>query len=139
MLAYLPIIIPLSLALFIVRAQLLRVAIRELGIEDLHESKFIGAVSGWLSLGGAMVLVMMAFNIKGLLWGVLLVVIGMVLGIAASALVLPFIGQTLALGHLGGEGDKSVAAFNRRYGAYIALAVALIAAVCLYTVFTVRL
>ena len=139
MLAYLPIIIPLSLALFIVRAQLLRVAIRELGIEDLHESKFIGAVSGWLSLGGAMVLVMMAFSIKGLLWGVLLVVIGMVLGIAASALVLPFIGQTLALGHLGGEGDKSVAAFNRRYGAYIALAVALIAAVCLYTVFTVRL
>ena len=139
MLAYLPIIIPLGLALFIVRAQLLRVAIRELGIEDLHESKFIGAVSGWLSLGGAMVLVMMAFSVKGLVWGVLLVVIGMVLGIAASALVLPFIRQTLALGHLGGEGDKSVAAFNRRYGAYIALAVALIAAVCLYTVFTVRL
>jgi hypothetical protein len=139
MITYLPIIIPLGLALFIVRAQLLRVAIRQLGIENLHDSKFVGAVSGWLSLGGAMVLVMMAFSVKGFIWGVLLVVIGLVVGIAASALVLPFIGQTLALGHHGGEGDKSVAAFNRRYGAYIALAVAVIAAVCLYSLFTVRI
>jgi hypothetical protein len=139
MLTSLPILIPFGLALFIVRAQLLRVSIRELGIENLHSSKLIGAVSGWLSLGGAMVLVMAAFSGMGLLWGLALVAIGLAIGIVASALVLPFIGQTLALGHLGGEGDKSVAEFNRRYGAYIALTVAVIAAVCLFSLFTVRI
>jgi hypothetical protein len=139
MLSYTPILIPLGLALFILRAQLLRVAIRELGMENLHASKGLGAASGWASLFGALLLVILAFVTNGLLWGVLLIGMGLALGIVAAALFLPMLGQTNAMGMHGGEGDKSVAAFNRTYGHWLAFAVAGIALLCLYAVMSFRL
>jgi hypothetical protein len=139
MLTYTPILIPLGLALFILRAQLLRVAIRELGMENLHASKGLGAASGWASLFGALLLAALSFATSGLLWGVLLIGIGLVLGVVASALFLPLLGQTNAAGMHGGEGDKSVAAFNRAYGHWLAFAVAGIGALCLYAVLTFRI
>jgi hypothetical protein len=139
MLSYTPILIPLGLALFILRAQLLRVAIRELGMENLHASKGLGAASGWASLFGALLLVILAFVTNGLLWGVLLIGMGLALGIVAAALFLPMLGQTNAMGMHGGEGDKSVAAFNRIYGHWLAFAVAGIALLCLYAVMSFRL
>jgi hypothetical protein len=139
MLSYTPILIPLGLALFILRAQLLRVAIRELGMENLHASKGLGAASGWASLFGALLLAILAFVTNGLLWGVLLIGMGLALGIVAAALFLPMLGQTNAMGMHGGEGDKSVAAFNRIYGHWLAFAVAGIALLCLYAVMSFRL
>jgi hypothetical protein len=139
MLTYTPILIPLGLALFILRAQLLRVAIREFGMENLHASKVLGAASGWASLFGALLLTALAFVTNGLLWGVILIVIGLALGVVAAALFLPVLGQTNAMGMHGGEGDKSVAAFNRNYGHWIAFAVAAIALLCLYSVLTFRI
>jgi hypothetical protein len=133
-----PLIIPLGLALFILRAQLLRVSIRELGMENLHASKALGAASGWASLGGAVALCLLAVVVMGIVWGPVLIVAGLVLGVVASALFLPMLGNTLAMGMHGGEGDKSVAAFNRRYGHWLAFAVAGIALVCLYSVLTFR-
>jgi hypothetical protein len=139
MLATLPILIPLGLALFILRAQILRVAIRAGGMENLHASKALGAASGWVSLVGAMALVASAFMVSGLVWGLAGIVIGLALGVVASALFLPMLGDTLAFGHHGGEGDKSVAEFNRRYGHWIAFAVGGIAALCLYAVLTFQI
>jgi hypothetical protein len=139
MLSYTPILIPLGLALFILRAQLLRVAIRELGPENLHASPALGAASGWASLFGAMLLAALAFVTNGFVWGVILIAIGLALGVVAAALFLTFLGRTLAFGHHGGEGDKSVAAFNRAYGHWIAFTVAGIAVVCLYSVLTFRI
>jgi hypothetical protein len=54
--------------------------------------------------------------------------------VLAAAVFLPMLGNTLAMGHHGGEGDRSVAEFNRRYGHWLAFAVAGIALVCLYAV-----
>jgi hypothetical protein len=139
MLTYTPILIPLGLALFILRAQVLRVAIRELGMENLHASKALGAASGWASLFGAVLLAALAFVTNGLLWGVLLIGIGLALGVVASAVFLPMLGQTNAMGMHGGEGDRSVAAFNRAYGHWLAFAVAGIALLCLYAVMSFRL
>jgi hypothetical protein len=139
MLSYTPILIPLGLALFILRAQLLRVAIRQFGIENLHASKTVGAASGWASLFGAAILTVLAFVTNGLLWGVLLIVIGLALGVVAAAVFLPTLGSTLAMGMHGGEGDKSIAEFNRTYGHWIAFAVAAIALLCLYIVLSFRL
>jgi hypothetical protein len=139
MLTYTPILIPLGLALFILRAQLLRVAIREFGMENLHASKSLGAASGWASLLGALLLAALAFVTNGLLWGVLLIGIGLALGVLASALFLPMLGRTNAMGMHGGDGDRSVAQFNRRYGHWIAFAVAGLALLCLYAVMSFRL
>jgi hypothetical protein len=139
MLTYTPVLIPLGLALFILRAQLLRVAIRELGPENLHASKGLGAASGWASLFGALLLAGLAFVTNGFAWGVLLIGIGLALGVVASALFLPLLGQTNAMGMHGGEGDRSVAAFNRNYGHWIAFAVAGVAVLCLYAVMSFRL
>ncbi len=139
MLTYTPILIPLGLALFILRAQLLRVAIRELGMENIHASKGLGAASGWASLFGGMLLAVLAFVTNGWLWGMILIVIGLALGVVGAAIFLPMLGQTNAMGVHGGEGDRSVAAFNRNYGHWIAFAVAGIALVCLYSVLTFRI
>jgi hypothetical protein len=139
MLSYLPILIPLGLALFILRAQLLRVAIREDGIDNLHDSKVIGAASGWASLFGAIILMVCAIIAQGAMWGLLLVVIGLALGVVGSAVFLPTLGSTNLMGHHGGEGNRSIADFNRRYGPGIAFAVAAIALLCLYVVLTFRL
>jgi hypothetical protein len=139
MLTYTPILISLGLALFILRAQLLRVAIRELGIENIHASKGLGAASGWASLFGALLLAALAFVTNGVVWGVALTGIGLAAGVVASALFLPLLGQTNAAGMHGGEGDRSVAAFNRAYGHWLAFAVAGIALVCLYSVMSFRL
>jgi multidrug efflux pump subunit AcrB len=86
-----------------------------------------------------MVLVACAFIVNGLVSGFVSIVIGLALGVVGSALFLPMLGNTLALGHHGGEGDKSVAAFNRRYGHWIAFAVGGIAALCLYSVLTFQI
>ena len=138
MLSSLPILIPIGIALFILRAQILRIAIRELGAENLHASQALGAASGWASLFGAMVLVASAIIFSGTLWGVVSIIIGIALGVVGSALFISTLGHTLALGHHGGEGDKSVAQFNRHYGHWIAFAVAGIAALCLYAILTFR-
>jgi hypothetical protein len=129
MLAYLPILIPIGIALFILRAQILRVAIRELGPDNLHASKALGAASGWASLIGAVLLVLCAINASGYIWGLITV---------GSALFISTLGHTLALGHHGGEGDKSIAQFNHRHGHWIAFAVAGIAAFCFYSILTFR-
>jgi hypothetical protein len=136
---FLPYLIPAGLALFILRAQLLRIGITELGMENLHASSALGAFSGWLGLGGAAVLAFVAFAYGGTIWGLVLVTGGMALGVIVSAVFLPVLRNTLALGHHSGDGDKSVAEFNRRYGPFIALTVAAIAVVSLYALFTFRL
>jgi hypothetical protein len=138
MLAYLPILIPIGIALFILRAQILRVAIRELGPDNLHASKALGAASGWASLIGAVLLVLCAINASGYIWGLITVAIGIGLGVVGSALFISTLGHTLALGHHGGEGDKSIAQFNHRHGHWIAFAVAGIAAFCFYSILTFR-
>jgi hypothetical protein len=136
MLNYLPILIPIGFAIFVLRAQLLRIGIGEFGPENLHASKALGVASGWLGLAGAAVLAVMAFISGGLVWGLVLVTGGLALGIVLSAVAIPVLRSTLALGHHGGDGDKSVAEFNRRYGPWLALAVAGIALICLYSLFT---
>jgi hypothetical protein len=138
MLSYLSILIPIGLALFILRAQLLRVAIREDGIDNLHDSKVVGAASGWASLLGALVQIGCAVAAQGVLWGLVLVVIGLALGVVGSAVFLPTLGSTNVMGHHGGEGNRSIADFNRRYGPAIAFAVAGLALLCLYTVLSFR-
>ncbi len=138
MLDYLPILIPFGFALFVLRAQLLRIGIGEFGPDNLHSSKALGAISGWLGLAGAAVLAAMAFISGGLVWGLVLVTGGLALGIVVSAVALPVLRSTLAMGHHSGEGDKSVAEFNRSYGPWLALAVAAIAAICLSALFTFR-
>lgn len=138
MLALTPYLIPSGLALFVLRSQLLRVAIREGGPENLHASPALGAASGWASLFGAAALCLLAFVFMGAIGGLLTIVAGLAVGVIGSALFLPMLGSTLAFGHHGGEGDKSVAAFNRAYGHWIAFAVAAIAALCLYALFSFR-
>jgi hypothetical protein len=139
MLSYTPILIPLGIGLFILRAQLLRVAIREFGMENLHASKGLGAASGWASLFGALLLAVLAFLTNGWLWGFLLIGIGIALGVVGAALFLPLLGQTNAMGMHGGEGDRSIAEFNRTYGHWIAFAVAGLALLCLYSVLEFRM
>jgi hypothetical protein len=139
MLTYTPVLIPLGLALFILRAQILRIAIREFGIENVHASKGLGAASGWASLFGALLLMVLAFLTNGWLWGVLLIGIGLALGVVAAALFLPLLGQTNVAGMHGGNGDSSVANFNRSYGHWLAFAVAGVAMLCLYAVLTFRI
>jgi hypothetical protein len=136
MLTYLPILIPIGFAIFVLRAQLLRIGIGEFGPENLHASKLLGVTSGWLGLAGAAVLAIMAFIYGGIVWGLVLVTGGLSLGIVLSAVAIPVLRSTLALGHHGGEGDKSVAEFNRRYGPWLAFAVAGIALICAYSLFT---
>jgi hypothetical protein len=130
-------LILLGLSLFILRSQLLRVALRASGgpaeggkidVGRLHASPALGAASGWLSLGGAAMLMLLALVTSGYLWGFGLIVFGILGGVALSAFTLPTIGSSMALGHLSGEGDRSIAEFNRLYGAYVAIAVAGIAA-----------
>jgi hypothetical protein len=125
-----------GLSLFILRSQLLRVALREMGAvsgagqvepEKLHASPALGAMSGWFSLGGAAGLMLLALVTSGYLWGFGLIVFGIMGGVALSAFMLPTIGSTFALGHQGGDGDRSVAEFNRRYGAHVAFGVAALA------------
>jgi hypothetical protein len=125
-----------GLSLFILRSQLLRVALREMGAasastqiepEKLHASPALGAMSGWFSLGGAAGLMLLALVTSGYLWGFGLIVFGIMGGVALSAFMLPTIGTTIALGHQGGDGDRSVAEFNQRYGMHVAFAVAALA------------
>jgi hypothetical protein len=129
-------LILLGLSLFILRSQLLRVALSEMGagkisdkvdVERLHASPALGAMSGWFSLGGAAALMLLALVTSGYLWGFGLIVFGILGGVALSAVLLPTIGSTMALGHHGGEGNKSIAEVNRRYGAHIAFGVAALA------------
>ena len=124
----------LGLSLFILRSQLLRVALKETGVADgkidvekLHASPALGAMSGWFSLGGAAGLMLLAIVTSGYLWGLGLIVFGILGGVALSAFTLPTIGSTLAMGHHGGDGNRSIAAFNRSYGAHIAFGVAALA------------
>jgi hypothetical protein len=135
----LPFLIPFGFAIFVLRAQLLRIGIAELGLENLHSSKVLGSVSGWLGLSGAAVLACVAFAYGGIVWGLVLVTGGLMLGILLSAVSLPILRSTFALGHHSGDGDKSVAEFNRQYGPFIALAVAAVATICLYALFSFRL
>jgi hypothetical protein len=137
--SYLPFLIPFGFAIFVLRAQLLRIGINELGMENLHTSKALGAFSGWMGLAGAAVLACIAFAYAGIVWGLVLVTGGLMLGIILSAVSLPILRSTFALGHHSGDGDRSVAEFNRQYGPYIALSVAAIAAICLYALFSFRL
>ena len=124
-------LILLGLSLFILRSQLLRVAIREMGgevkVEQLHASPALGSVSGWASLTGAILLLLLSIVLHGYLSGFAFAVLGIIGGVALSALVLPAIGSTFMLGHLGGNGDRSITEFNRRYGAHIAFGVAALA------------
>ena len=136
---YLPFLIPVGFAIFVLRAQLLRIGIAEHGMENLHTSKALGAFSGWMGLGGAAVLACIAFAYGGIVWGLVLVTGGLTLGIVLSAVALPVIRSTFALGHHSGDGDRSVAEFNRQYGPFIALAVAGVAMICLYILFSFRL
>jgi hypothetical protein len=123
------------LSLFILRSQLLRVALKETGTnttgqidsDKLHASPALGAMSGWFSLGGAAGLILLALVTSGYLWGLGLIVFGIMGGVALSSFTLPTIGSTLALGHQGGDGNRSIAEFNRRYGAHIAFGVAALA------------
>jgi hypothetical protein len=117
-----------GLSLFILRSQLLRVALAErsdasIDPGELHVSPVLGAASGWASLGGAAALMLLALVTSGYLWGFSLIVFGVLGGVALSAVLLPTIGSTLVLGQHGGEGNRSIAAFNRRYGALVAFAV----------------
>jgi hypothetical protein len=119
-----------GLSLFILRSQLLRVALQEsasaggqLDAGKLHDNAALGAASGWASLGGAAALMLLALVTSGYAWGFGLIVFGILGGVVLSSVLLPTIGSTLALGHHGGEGNKSIAAFNRRYGALVAFAV----------------
>jgi hypothetical protein len=139
MLSYLPILIILGLSLFILRTQLLRVAIREGGMDNLHASPALGAASGWASLFGALVLIVAAFVSLGLILGAGLVIMSIGLGIVSAAIALPTLGSTSALGHLSGEGNASIAAFNRAYGHWIAFTVGALALICLYTIFSFRI
>jgi hypothetical protein len=66
---------------------------------------------------------LLALVTSGYAWGFGLIVFGILGGIVLSSVLLPTIGSSLALGHHGGEGNKSIAAFNRRYGALVAFAV----------------
>jgi hypothetical protein len=132
---YLPFLIPIGFALFILRAQLLRIGVAEFGMDNLHASKALGVASGWLGLFGAALLVYVAFAYGGIVWGLVLVTGGIALGIVASALFLPLLRSTFALGHHSGDGDRSVAELNRRYGPFIALSVAAIAFFCTYVTF----
>ncbi|MCU0885509.1 MAG: hypothetical protein MUC44_11310 [Beijerinckiaceae bacterium] len=124
-----------GLSLFILRSQLLRVALKETGAsaagqieaDKLHASPALGAMSGWFSLGGAAGLMLLALITSGYLWGLGLIVFGIMGGVALSSFTLPTIGSTLALGHQGGDGNRSIAEFNRRYGAHIAFGVAVLA------------
>jgi hypothetical protein len=124
-----------GLSLFILRSQLLRVALKETGANaagqidanKLHSSPALGAMSGWFSLGGAAGLMVLALVTSGYLWGLGLIVFGILGGVALSSFTLPTIGSTLALGHQGGDGNRSIAAFNRRFGAHIAFGVAALA------------
>jgi hypothetical protein len=129
------VLIPIGFALFILRAQLMRIGIAELGLENLHASRMLGQVSGWLGLAGAAGLAVVAFVHAGAIWGLALVTGGMALGIVVSALTLPLLRSTFALGHHSGDGDRSVAEFNRLYGPYVALAVAGIAIFCAFIAF----
>jgi hypothetical protein len=124
-----------GLSLFILRSQLLRVAMKETGANaageidagKLHASPALGAMSGWFSLCGAAGLMLLALVTSGYLWGLGLIVFGIMGGVALSSFTLPTIGSTLALGHQGGDGNRSIAEFNRRYGAHIAFGVAALA------------
>jgi hypothetical protein len=84
-------------------------------------------MSGWFSLGGAAGLMLLALVTSGYLWGLGLIVFGIMGGVALSTFTLPTIGSTMALGHQGGDGNRSIAEFNRRYGAHIAFGVAALA------------
>lgn len=129
-------LILLGLSLFILRSQLLRVALNETSggngkveAEKLHASPALGAMSGWFSLGGAAGLMLLALVTSGYLWGFGLIVFGILGGVALSGVLLPTIGSSMALGHAGGEGNRSIAEFNRRFGAHIAFGVAALALV----------
>jgi hypothetical protein len=135
---FLPILIVAGLSLFILRSQLLRVAIQETGGENMHASPVLGAASGWISLFGALALAVCAPISLGLVWGAGLVVLGVALGVLSSAIALPLIGTTVAMGNMGGEGNKSIVAFNRAYGHFIAFAVGLIALACVYAILSFR-
>lgn len=123
-----------GLSLFILRSQLLRVALLELGSgtgavdpAKLHSSPALGSMSGWFSLGGAAALMLLAIITSGYLWGFGLIAFGIIGGVALSSVVLPTIGSTMLTGHHGGEGNKSIAEVNRRYGAHVAFGVAALA------------
>lgn len=126
-------LIIIGICLFLLRSQLLRVALMESGGASadpklLHVSPSLGAASGWLSLAGAALLMLLAIVENGYLWGSVIVLGSIATGIVVSSLALPVIGSTLMLGHHGGEGMKSIVEFNRRYGAHFAFAVAGLAA-----------
>ena len=123
-------LILLGLTLFVMRSQLLRIGMQQAGVKGstvdmskVHASPVMGAVSGWLSLMGASALMLLAFNAEGWLAGGILIVCAIAAGILASALVIPLIGSSQALGSTGGQGMPSVAAFNYAWGAHVALSV----------------
>jgi hypothetical protein len=124
--AYLPMLIVAGLALFVLRTQLLRIAMMQASgdASKVHASAGLGAASGWASLFGFFALIMLAILTQGWLWGLGLVVVGLAAGVLGSALFLPMLGSTQAMGHLGGEGNRSIAEFNKLYGHNVAFAVA---------------
>jgi hypothetical protein len=82
-----------GLSLFILRSQLLRVALKETGAnaagqidaDKLHASPALGAMSGWFSLCGAAGLMLLALVTSGYLWGLGLIVFGIMGGVALFA------------------------------------------------------
>ncbi len=128
-------LILLGLTLFVLRSQLLRIGMQQAGVKGstldmskVHASPMLGTISGWLSLLGASALMLLAFNAEGWLAGGILIVCAVAAGILTSALVIPLIGSSQALGPTGGQGMASVAAFNYAWGAHVALVVAVCAA-----------
>jgi hypothetical protein len=123
-----------GLALFILRSQLLRVGMQMaaggaggMDMAKVHASPLMGNISGMLALGAAGSLVILALQASGTVNGLLITVGGIMAGIVLAATLIPLLGTTLMFGHHGGEGMVSVAAFNRAYGAYVALSVAVLA------------
>jgi hypothetical protein len=129
MTSYIPILILVGLALFILRSQLLRIAMVQSGgdMAKVHASAMLGATSGWASLLGALALMAVSVLSQGLMWGTVLIFLGLVIGVIASSLFLPLLGSTHAMGHLGGEGQQSIAGFNKLYGHHVAFSVAICA------------
>jgi hypothetical protein len=141
---YLPYLIPIGLALFVLRSQLLRISIHETAeangnFENIHKSPVLGASSGWVSLIGALALIGCAIYLDGWLRGAATIVIGLGLGVVGSAVFLPMVANTLAMGHHGGEGNRSIAELNRKFGHIIAFAVGWIAFMCLYLIFDIKI
>lgn len=136
MISVTPFLIVLGLALFILRMQLLWIALQSLGKDKVHPSPALGAASGWASLVGVVLLCLLAPLVAGGIRGILVILAGLALGVVGSAMFISVVGKTSLFGHYSGEGNTSVAVFTQRYGHWLAFAVLGIALVCLWSAIT---